>query len=41
MSRVCILFRQFVCRYQEAMRAEIENLIENVKQSVGLLRRHL
>jgi hypothetical protein len=26
---------------QEVMRAEIERLVEEIKQSVGLLRRHL
>jgi hypothetical protein len=26
---------------REAMRAEIERLVEEIKQSVGLLRRHL
>jgi hypothetical protein len=28
-------------RIREAMRAEIERLVEEIKQSVGLLRRHL
>jgi hypothetical protein len=26
---------------REAMRAEVERLVEEIKQSVGLLRRHL
>jgi tetrahydromethanopterin S-methyltransferase subunit F len=29
------------CRVDEAMRAEIEKIVEDIKQSVGLLRRHL
>jgi hypothetical protein len=28
-------------RIREAMRAEVERLVEEIKQSVGLLRRHL
>jgi hypothetical protein len=28
-------------RIRETMRAEVERLIEEIKQSVGLLRRHL
>jgi hypothetical protein len=28
-------------RYENDMRAEIERLVEEIKQSVGLLRRHL
>jgi hypothetical protein len=28
-------------RSEKAMRAEIERLVEEIKQSVGLLRRHL
>jgi hypothetical protein len=29
------------CGSEKAMRAEIERLVEEIKQSVGLLRRHL
>jgi hypothetical protein len=40
-----ILFRTIVWRLlpqiREAMRAEVERLVEEIKQSVGLLRRHL
>jgi len=28
-------------RSEESMRAEVERLVEEIKQSVGLLRRHL
>jgi hypothetical protein len=29
------------CGWTKAMRAEIEKLVEEIKQSIGLLRRHL
>jgi hypothetical protein len=35
------IVRDGVSRGPEAMRAEIERLVEEIKQSVGLLRRHL
>jgi hypothetical protein len=31
----------FVPQIREPMRAEVERLVEEIKQSVGLLRRHL
>jgi hypothetical protein len=31
----------FAPQIREAMRAEVERLVEEIKQSVGLLRRHL
>jgi hypothetical protein len=31
----------FVPQIREHMRAEVERLVEEIKQSVGLLRRHL
>jgi hypothetical protein len=36
-----ILKRGCAPQTREAMRAEVERLVEEIKQSVGLLRRHL
>ena len=39
-SRISIA-RGIAARSENTMRAEIERLVEEIKQSVGLLRRHL
>jgi hypothetical protein len=36
-----IVAKRFAPQIREAMRAEVERLVEEIKQSVGLLRRHL
>jgi len=36
-----IQYQRFAPQIRDTMRAEVERLVEEIKQSVGLLRRHL
>jgi len=40
-TSLAVIPSRILPQIREAMRAEVERLVEEIKQSVGLLRRHL